>query len=69
MTPTRYRPDDRDPAIVWHWFEKAFEDSEFPNVGWALGSDWGMGSRVLSAEQYKAKACGLMTELYGPKPR
>jgi hypothetical protein len=67
MTTPR-RPDNRPPETVWHWFEREFTKGDFPNVSWAIGSDWAMGARPLSADQYKARAYARMAELYGAKP-
>lgn len=62
-----FRPDNRPPEIIWRYFEEEFAKGNFPNVSWALGSDWGMGSRPLSAAEYKDRAYARMTAIYGPR--
>lgn len=66
-----YRPDKREPAVVWENFNKAFETQEYPSVNWAIGSDWGMGttaSAAFSPEGYRRAATERMERLYGPDP-
>jgi hypothetical protein len=63
-----YRPDKREPAVVWDKFSKSFEGQDFPNLSWALGSDWTMGSGVPNKASYRRNAEALMTRLYGPRP-
>lgn len=65
---TQHRPDPRPPEEVWKWFDAAFEGRDFPNVSSMLGSDWGWGSPVLTAEQYKQRATERMVAIYGPRP-
>lgn len=69
MTPA-YRPDNRPSAIVWRYFDEAFANGGYPNVSWALGSDWGMGMSFApkTPEQYRAIATKRMIAIYGPKP-
>jgi hypothetical protein len=62
------RPDNRPAETVWFWFEQEFAKGAFPNVSWALGSDWAMGSRPPTADQYKALAYKRMVAIYGPNP-
>jgi hypothetical protein len=64
----QHRPDNRPAEVVWYHFEQAFQERDFPDVSWALGSDWGFGSPILTAEQYRARAYERMAALYGPKP-
>lgn len=59
-----HRPDRRPADVVWFWFDKAFQGSAFPQLG-MLGSDWGMGSPILSAEEYRGAAEARMTAIYG----
>jgi hypothetical protein len=66
--PVPYRPDRREPAVVWDNFEKAFAGQRFPDVSWALGSDWGMGTSTPDPASYRRVAEERMTRLYGPKP-
>ena len=65
-----YRPDKREPAVVWENFNKAFETQEYPSVNWAIGSDWGMGtsSSIDTPEGYRRAATERMERLYGPDP-
>jgi regulator of replication initiation timing len=63
-----YRPDKREPAVVWDKFNKSFEGQDFPNVSWALGSDWGMGRGVPTKASYRRDAEARMESLYGPRP-
>ena len=63
-----YRPDRREPAVVWDNFEKAFAGQRFPDVSWALGSDWGMGTSTPDPASYRRVAEERMVRLYGPKP-
>lgn len=63
-TTVALRPDDRPTDVVRHWFDEAFATQDYPDVGWALGSDWGMGSRPLSAEEYKAAAYKRFAAIY-----
>ena len=67
MRSVPHRPDDRPTDVVRHWFDAAFANQNYPNVSWALGSDWGwgMGSRPLSAEEYKAAAYKRFAAIYG----
>jgi len=63
------RPDNRPSGEVWEHFMRAFDGGDYPQVSWALGSDWGMGTtRALTPQEYYDLACRRMTELYGPKP-
>jgi hypothetical protein len=63
-----YRPDNREPAVVWENFNKAFETQEYPSVNWAIGSDWGMGTSYSTPEGYRRAATERMERLYGPDP-
>jgi hypothetical protein len=65
------RPDNRPDAVVWYWFEKEFsKGAEFPSVSWALGSDWGVGTRPnITAAEYKQMATARMEVIYGPRPK
>ena len=64
-----YRPDNREPSTVWFYFNEAFEQDDFPTVGWALGSDWGYGSPApRDSAHYREMAEARMTALYGPHP-
>ena len=65
---TMHRPDPRKPATVWKFFVAECERSDFPHVSWALGSDWGMGSRPLTAAEYRKAAFARMERLYGANP-
>lgn len=65
----KLRPDPRAPETVWRYFEEEFTKGlDFPSVSWAIGSDWGVGSRILTADEYKRAAYAQMTSIYGPKP-
>jgi hypothetical protein len=65
---TLHRPDHRPADVVWYWFEQEFsKGQQFPSVSWALGSDWGVGKRFLTPNEYKADAYALMERIYGPK--
>jgi hypothetical protein len=69
MTKVMHRPDPRPSSVVWESFEKAFDGNEYPQVSWALGSDWGMGTtRPLTPREYRDLAVRRMAEIYGPKP-
>lgn len=61
------RPDNRPSEVVWKYFELEFVNGGYPSVSWALGSDWGVDTRLLTAEEYKAMAYAHMELLYGPK--
>jgi len=63
------KPDNRDPAIVWKYFDLEFEKADFPSVSWAIGSDWGAGTPYgLTAAQYREAAEKRMIAIYGPRP-
>lgn len=63
------RPDNRDPDIVWKFFDLEFEKHDFPSVSWAIGSDWGVGSPYgITPQQYREAATKRMIELYGDRP-
>lgn len=65
-----HRPDSRPSDIVWKWFEIEFTKGvAYPSVSWALGSDWGVGTRPnMTPTEYKQFAYDRMTAIYGPKP-
>lgn len=64
-----FRPDNRPADVVWKFFDQAFETTEYPSVGWAIGSDWGMGLPYgATPADYKAAAEKRMVALYGPRP-
>lgn len=64
-----FRPDNRPADVVWKFFDQAFESSEFPSLGWAIGSDWGVGLPYgMSASDYRAAAEKRMVKIYGPRP-
>lgn len=63
------RPDNRPAEQVWKFFDLEFAKGYgFPNVSWALGSDWGMGASAHTEETYKAAAEARMVAIYGPRP-
>lgn len=63
-----FRPDNRQPAVVWYYFEADMARPGYPSVSWALGSDWGVGMRSMTEAEYREIARKRMTAIYGPKP-
>tara|TARA_R110000782_G_scaffold264106_1_gene357162 strand:- start:564 stop:761 length:198 start_codon:yes stop_codon:yes gene_type:complete len=63
------RPIDTRPATeVWKYFDQAFDETDFPSVSWALGSDWGVGTpSPRDNAHYREMAEEKMTNMYGSR--